>query len=45
MFCGPAKAERKGKEKKKIEEINCNGYLRIVANGIEDDPGQTRSQR
>lgn len=46
MFCGMAKPNsRKEKKKKKRErEINCNGYLRIVANGIEDDPGQTSSQ-
>lgn len=50
MFCGPASQsrilakERKRKKKKKKEEINCNGYLRIVANGIEDDPGQTSWQ-
>lgn len=48
MFCATAEAEfsqRKEEKKKKREgEINCNGYLRIVANGIEDDPGQTSSQ-
>lgn len=43
LRAGQSRKERK--RKKKIEEINCNGYLRIVANGIEDDPGQTRSQR
>lgn len=42
----PKPNSRKGKKKKKRkkEEINCNGYLRIVANGIEDDPGQTSWQ-